>query len=225
MLPTAKTLSCIGEHSLLKSRDAAVCDGHLSRVDCAEDRYRGDVCQERSWPGSCHNGARIMGLDGCCAEDCRDACAPKVITACICTAAGRATRIGELRPADETVWRVSATAVPSRSTRTGPATAAMTSGRPRGRRPAWAPRRQARARSQQRARTASEGLCQRPQRGCAPGSTRIRNRVEARMIFYGGLHPGVDNGRRALVVFLGFWGGETELELGRSMIAADLVRC
>ena len=51
----------------------------------------------------------------------------------------RATRIGELRPADETVWRVSATAVPSRSTRTGPATVAMTSGRPRGRRPAWAP--------------------------------------------------------------------------------------
>ena len=38
------------------------------------------------------------------------------------------------------------------------------------------------------------------------------------MIFYGGLHPGVGNGRRALVVFLGFGVGETELELGRSMM-------
>jgi hypothetical protein len=38
------------------------------------------------------------------------------------------------------------------------------------------------------------------------------------MIFYGDLHPGVDNGRRALVVFLGFGVGETELELGRSMM-------
>ena len=45
------------------------------------------------------------------------------------------------------------------------------------------------------------------------------------MIFYGGLHPEVGNGRRALVVFLGFGVGETELELGRSMMLRTLVRC
>jgi hypothetical protein len=45
------------------------------------------------------------------------------------------------------------------------------------------------------------------------------------MIFYGGLHPDGGNGRRALVVFLGFGVGETELEARSLDAAAELVRC
>jgi len=148
-------------------------------------------------------GRRRSRADGCCVADHDVACAPIAITAGICTAAGCASRIGELLSANERASVSVATAVPPHSTRMGrmPAVAKAPDW-PRERRRAWERSSQARSRSEEPASTTIEGLCQRQQRGCARVSTRTRNPVDAQMIFYGDIHPIGGHCRKASVVFL-----------------------